>query len=178
MNFVICDPTSSLRTQASRLVKTYEFPDGNTVPFGADRYRVPEIIFNPALAVTVRDCPPSSSLRAFHDGHGILFFGVYILALLTFCPFASSSSSPPIKKPIEDTTAVPVPQLVHRALGDVDPELRAGLAGSIILSGGSTLFGGFPDRFAQETGMLTPTVRITLAFFPNVLFFFFLLSSL
>jgi actin-related protein len=41
---------------AQRPQKPFEFPDGYNNTFGAERYRVPEIMFNPNHISLVRSC--------------------------------------------------------------------------------------------------------------------------
>ncbi|XP_022790120.1 actin-like protein 6B isoform X2 [Stylophora pistillata] len=66
-------------------------------------------------------------------------------------------------KGIEGSTAIGVTQVVTTSVGMTDIDIRAGLFGSVIVTGGNTLLQGFTDRLNRELLSKTPpSMRLKL----------------
>lgn len=66
-------------------------------------------------------------------------------------------------KGIEGSTAIGVTQVVTTSVGMTDIDIRAGLFGSVIVTGGNTLLQGFIDRLNRELLSKTPpSMRLKL----------------
>ncbi|GBG77667.1 hypothetical protein CBR_g24113 [Chara braunii] len=96
----------SLAASGPALEKTYELPDGNIVTIGSERFRCPEVLFNPGLI-------------------GMESAGIH------------------------ETT--------YTSIMKCDVDVRKDLYGNVVLSGGSTMFPGLPDRMKKEIASLAPT---------------------
>ncbi|EZG77534.1 putative actin [Gregarina niphandrodes] len=59
-----------------------------------------------------------------------------------------------------------IPQLVHQAITNCDLDLRRHLCASIVVTGGSTLFGAFLDRFVNDFKRLQPKDALIRAYAP------------
>lgn len=66
-------------------------------------------------------------------------------------------------KGIEGSTAIGVTQVVTTSVGMTDIDIRAGLFGSVIVTGGNTLLQGFVERLNRELLTKTPpSMRLKL----------------
>ncbi|KAG9255672.1 actin family [Emericellopsis atlantica] len=83
----------------------YKLPDGNKLKVGAERFRAPEILFDPEII-------------------GLEYPGLH--------------------------------QIVVDSISRADLDLRKSLYSNIVLSGGSTMIKGFPDRLLSEVQKLAP----------------------
>ncbi|KAI5150961.1 actin, alpha cardiac muscle [Enteropsectra breve] len=88
----------------------YEMPDGETTKIGSQRFRAPEILFNPSL-------------------YGMEGEGIH--------------------------------QALYNSIKKCDVDIRKDLFGSIVLSGGSTMFTNIAERIQKEVSALAPsTTRV------------------
>ena len=58
-------------------------------------------------------------------------------------------------------------QMAFESIKACDVDIRRDLYGNVILSGGSTLYEGLPDRLAAELDAMAPTQNITKVIAPN-----------
>ncbi|KAJ3015370.1 UNVERIFIED_CONTAM: hypothetical protein HDU68_012759 [Siphonaria sp. JEL0065] len=100
--YIAANPGREEKDSVGRF-EEFVLPDGNIVKLGAERFRAPEILFNPDLI---------------------------------------GSESPGIH------------QIVVDAINKADMDLRKSLFTNIVLSGGTTLMKGFPDRLLSEVKKL------------------------
>ena len=101
-----CEKAKKEADQSSIHEYVYELPEGSCFTVNSQRFRAPEILFNPSLI-------------------GIQNYGIHDLA--------------------------------YKSLMKCDADLRRELYQSICLSGGSTMFPGFPERLAKDLMNLAPT---------------------
>ena len=108
--YVVGDYNEALKEaeESHQCEKNYELPDGRKILIGNERFKCPEILFNPSLA-----------------GHNIEGVHKYCFDSVMKC----------------------------------DQDIRKDLFSNIILSGGSTLFEGMPERMWHEMHALAPTTN-------------------
>ena len=92
--------------QGSSKDAEYEMPDGSVITIGSERFRTPEVLFNPSLI-------------------GKEFGGIH--------------------------------EQVYQAITKSDVDVRKDLYQNIVLSGGTTLFAGLPERLTKEVQKLAPS---------------------
>lgn len=93
---------------------TYELPDGQEISIGTPRFTIPEVLFKPSLAESLK-------MSAHEDS----------LAL---------------------------PQIVVDSINKCDIDVRRELFNSILLTGGSSLFGSLQKRLEEDLQQLVPSV--------------------
>jgi len=93
-------------SESSDKEKTYELPDGNIITVGSERFRCPEVLFQPSL-------------------------------------IGKEASG------IHDTT--------FQSIMKCDVDIRKDLYSNVVLSGGTTMFGGIGERMTKELTALAPS---------------------
>jgi len=91
--------------QSSELEQNYELPDGQVITIGAERFRCPEVLFQPNLI-------------------GLEQEGIH--------------------------------KLTFKSILKSDIDIRKSLFNNIVISGGTTMFPGLPQRVQQEITSLAP----------------------
>ncbi|EPB85299.1 Actin-related protein 4 [Mucor circinelloides] len=112
--------------------KPFEFPDGYNNSFGAERYRVPEIMFNPRYIRL-------PSLEPGKEAQPIPSLGL-------------------TRNQLQHT--VGVSKLVFNSINACDIDLRPLLFNNVIVTGGNTLFPGFTERLSNELPMMAPGNKV------------------
>ncbi|OMJ71919.1 hypothetical protein SteCoe_29756 [Stentor coeruleus] len=97
--YVASDYNEELGKSSHEILMNYQLPDGSVISVGQERFKAPEIMFNPTVA-------------------GLDVDGVDVS--------------------------------VCKSIGQCDVDIRRSLFGSIVLSGGSTMFSNFSDRMLKE----------------------------
>merc|ERR1712013_289733 len=100
------DAEMKAASESSENEKTYELPDGNIINVGAERFRCPEVLFQPSL-------------------------------------IGKEASG------IHDTT--------FQSIMKCDVDIRKDLYANVVLSGGTTMFGGIGERMTKELTALAPS---------------------
>jgi len=107
---------ASLRTLARLPARLYEFPTGYNTGFGVDRFRLPEILFNPTLV-------SHKATMEVDDG---------------------------LDQMRAATKHMSIQKMVLESITKCDPDHRFNLFQSILVTGGTTMFNGFPERLFHE----------------------------
>jgi len=100
------DSEMKTSTESSDKEKTYELPDGNIITVGSERFRCPEVLFQPSMV-------------------------------------GKEASG------IHDTT--------FQSIMKCDVDIRKDLYANVVLSGGTTMFGGIGERMTKELTALAPS---------------------
>merc|ERR1712060_724018 len=100
------DSEVAAAAESNDIEKSYELPDGNVIQVGAERFRCPEVLFQPSLI--------GKEAQGIHD-----------------CTFATIMAC--------------------------DVDVRKDLYANIVLSGGTTMFGGIAERMTKEITALAPS---------------------
>jgi len=90
---------------SSDLEKTYELPDGNVITIGNERFRCPEVLFNPSMV--------GGESQGIH-------------------------------------------KLTFESIMKCDVDIRRDLFKNVVMSGGTTMFAGIPERMTKELKALAP----------------------
>ncbi|PIO25677.1 hypothetical protein AB205_0075260, partial [Aquarana catesbeiana] len=131
----------------------YEMPNGYNTDYGAERLRIPEGLFDP------------SNVKMY-----TLIIDDIKLNLRTYnAPKKTGpkSSTPQLEmheiEGLSGNTMLGVGHVVTSSIGMCDIDIRPGLYGSVIITGGNTLLQGFNDRLNRELSQKTPpSMRLKL----------------
>ncbi|KAI8099272.1 actin family [Halteromyces radiatus] len=120
---------------ASRPQKPFEFPDGYNNSFGASRYRLPELLYQPKEFLNVPNHASES--------------------LDTVIPKLGMT-----QQQINDSLGMH--QMVYQSISNCDIDLRPLLFNNIVVTGGNSLLPGFNERLNYELPMMAPGSKIKL----------------
>eukprot|EP00064_Thunnus_orientalis_P004488 superscaffoldBa00000407_g4500 len=113
----------------------YELPNGYNCDFGAERLKIPEGLFDPSNAKVTQNTRNSLS---------------FIIRPATDIGLSGN-------------TMLGVGHVVTTSVGMCDIDIRPGLYGSVVVTGGNTLIQGFTDRLNRELSQKTPpSMRLKL----------------
>ena len=119
---------------------TYELPDGTELEVGADRFGVPELLFDPEsglkrYGVDVDSLASSASSRPSTAG------GAGAAAAAGTEAAAPSSSSSPL---------LSLPNAIRASIAACDTDLKRDFYANVVLSGGTALLPGLRERLERD----------------------------
>lgn len=137
---------------SSRSKKTFEFPDGFNHAFGLDRFKLPEMLFQPNVYDIASKKTEEKSEQEDQE--------------------ASEDKDKEKEKETEETEKdnamqvdqekdskfVGVHDMVYNSINNCDIDLRPLLFNNVVVTGGDTLFKGFNERLNHELPLKAPGV--------------------
>eukprot|EP00441_Pelagodinium_beii_P008184 CAMPEP_0197703510 /NCGR_PEP_ID=MMETSP1338-20131121/125473_1 /TAXON_ID=43686 ORGANISM="Pelagodinium beii, Strain RCC1491" /NCGR_SAMPLE_ID=MMETSP1338 /ASSEMBLY_ACC=CAM_ASM_000754 /LENGTH=281 /DNA_ID=CAMNT_0043287407 /DNA_START=18 /DNA_END=863 /DNA_ORIENTATION=+ len=128
------DSEMKAATESSDKEKTYELPDGNIITVGSERFRCPEVLFQPSFVGK--------------EASGII---ITVGSERFRCPEVLFQPSFVGKEAsgIHDTT--------FQSIMKCDVDIRKDLYANVVLSGGTTMFTGIGERMTKELTALAPS---------------------
>ena len=128
------DTEMKAAAESSDKEKTYELPDGNIITVGSERFRCPEVLFQPSFV--------GKEASGIHDTtfQSIMHLGSrHLWVFLERCGDQVGHCRA-IKRPRK-----------------CDVDIRKDLYANVVLSGGTTMFQGIGERMTKELTALAPS---------------------
>jgi actin-related protein len=126
-----------IRLLSSRSKKSFEFPDGFNHAFGLERYKVPEMLFQPHI-----DEEPEEQKMEEDEEEG------------------DEKKEEPAEEVDTKKKYLGVHEMVYNSINSCDIDLRPLLFNNVVVTGGNTLFSGFNERLNYELPLKAPGVSI------------------
>lgn len=137
----ISDVTFDEGLLSSRPKKLFEFPDGYQHSFGIERFRVPELLFQPNLSLQ----HTSKQEVEAEEEEG-----------------QSPKEEEQEKKNNTHNGYLGVHELVYNSISACDIDLRPLLFNNVVVTGGNTLINGFNERLNYELPLKAPASKIKI----------------
>jgi len=141
------DAAFDVEANASMPTVTYELPDGTELEVGADRFGVPELLFEPesglkryGVEVGMLASPSHRPSTAGVGGGGTAAGGAGADAAATAATTTTSSSSSPLS----------LPNAVRASIAACDTDLKRDFYANVVLSGGTALLPGLRERLERD----------------------------
>ncbi|KAK4510650.1 uncharacterized protein ATC70_005082 [Mucor velutinosus] len=140
---------------SSRSKKTFEFPDGFSHSFGLDRFKLPEMLFQPNVYDST--APKKTEEKTEHEDREA----------------SEDKDKDKEKETTEKDDAMQVDQekdskfigvhdMVYNSINNCDIDLRPLLFNNVVVTGGDTLFKGFNERLNHELPLKAPGSKIKI----------------
>ncbi|KAJ1971893.1 NuA4 histone acetyltransferase subunit [Dimargaris xerosporica] len=143
----ISESTYNENYLAARPQKPFEFPDGFNLQVGIERFRVPEVLFQPNQFIADKSKPVRQNGQ------------VVDVSGMTPGPAVEGATA---QTPSSSFNLWGVPQMIYNSVNSCDIDLRPHLLTNVVLTGGTTLFPGFADRVNFELQTLAAGQRIKI----------------
>ncbi|CAK0807062.1 unnamed protein product, partial [Prorocentrum cordatum] len=126
------DTEMKAATESSDKEKTYELPDGNIITVGSERFRCPEVLFQPSFV--------GKEVRSLwvHLEERSLFPGAFDITRWMIPNGCSAGTT-------------------FQSIMKCDVDIRKDLYANVVLSGGTTMFPGIGERMTKELTALAPS---------------------
>lgn len=141
--------------------RQFQFPGGQYVTFGIERFQLADAIFDPASYTfknreLAEKYPPSNGELALKNTHEDY------KPLKRARKAESNQSTPPPLDRLQITGIRGLTELVSSTLSNIDIDLRALTAHNIIVTGGASLIPQLTDRLYNELSSINPGLKIRL----------------
>lgn len=143
---------------SSRSKKTFEFPDGFSHSFGLDRFKLPEMLFQPHVYDTAH--PKSEENSEEKDQEQ----GKEQSEDVETEKEKEKDESMQIDQE-KESKFVGVHDMVYNSINNCDIDLRPLLFNNVVVTGGNTLFRGFNERLNYELPLKAPGVSYIINIF-------------
>lgn len=156
---------------ASMPTATYELPDGTELEVGADRFGVPELLFDPSEAALKRygieasslaSSVSSSSGRPSTAGGGAAAGGAGAGAAAGAAGAADASGAPAATSTSSSSSVLSLPNAVRASIAACDTDLKRDFYANVVLSGGTALLPGLRERLERDLAARAAT-QVALA---------------
>lgn len=134
---------------SSRSKKTFEFPDGFNHAFGLDRFKLPEMLFQPNVydIASKKTEEKSKQDEEASDDKGEE----------KETETTEKDNAMQVEQE-KDSKFVGVHDMVYNSINNCDIDLRPLLFNNVVVTGGDTLFKGFNERLNHELPLKAPGV--------------------
>ena len=137
---------------ASMPTVTYELPDGTELEVGADRFGVPELLFDPegglkrygVEVASLASCSSSRPATAGGGGGGAAAAGAGATAA------GADASAPAAAASTSSSPILSLPNAVRAAIAACDTDLKRDFYANVVLSGGTALLPGLRERLERD----------------------------
>jgi actin-related protein len=148
--------------------RPFEFPDGSSREYGAERFEVAEALFNPKK-YALPDQPTEDEPAIVYEPK-IIQEGVASEAAAAANSTKDGGAPEPIPSYMyADTRPIPafsntlgLSQLIVDSINACDVDIRANLANNIVITGGSSQVQGLTDRINSDLSLAMAGVKIRL----------------
>ncbi|KAI8988598.1 actin family [Mycotypha africana] len=140
----ISDVTFDEGLLSAKPVKSFEFPDGYNHSFGIERYKIPEMLFQPDIL---------DKKEGNEDDEGDVEMKLEDDEQATM---TTGTTTVPKKK------LLGVHELIYNSINNCDIDLRPLLFNNVVVTGGNTLFNGFNERLNFELPLKAPGSKIKI----------------
>ncbi|KAI7906029.1 actin family [Cokeromyces recurvatus] len=118
---------------SSRPKKSFGFPDGFNYSFGLERYKVPELLFDPNMNDKSTETQEEEEEKEGKE-----------------------------KETTEKKKYLGAHEMVYNSINNCDIDLRPLLFNNVVVTGGNTLFNGFNERLNYELPLKAPGSKIKI----------------
>ena len=133
------DAAFDVDANASMPTVTYELPDGTELEVGADRFGVPELLFEPVAGLK-RYGVEAGSLASSSSSRPSTAGGSAAAAAGAAAAAPAAPSSPPLS----------LPNAVRASIAACDTDLKRDFYANVVLSGGTALLPGLRERLERD----------------------------
>ncbi|KAI9478357.1 MAG: actin family [Benjaminiella poitrasii] len=141
---------------SSRPKKSFGFPDGFNHSFGLERYRVPELLFDPnANSQTVTPAEPMKEEEGEADEKEEVIEEVIEGE-------TNKGKGTEEEEATDKKKYMGAHEMVYNSINNCDIDLRPLLFNNVVVTGGNTLFTGFNERLNYELPLKAPGSKIKI----------------
>ena len=144
---------------SSRSKKTFEFPDGFSHSFGLDRFKLPEMLFQPNVYDVTQ--PKSEEDSEEKDQEQDKEQSEDLETEKEKEKETEKDESMQIDQE-KESKFVGVHDMVYNSINNCDIDLRPLLFNNVVVTGGNTLFKGFNERLNYELPLKAPGSKIKI----------------
>ena len=156
---------------SSRSKKTFEFPDGFSHSFGLDRFKLPEMLFQPNVYDVTQ--PKSEEDSEEKDQEQDKEQSEDLETEKEKEKETEKDESMQIDQE-KESKFVGVHDMVYNSINNCDIDLRPLLFNNVVVTGGNTLFKGFNERLNYELPLKAPGVSYIILYYIYIYIYIFI----